>query len=1072
MLPWRFCADQEFLNRYTRTRGSSDVVRDRPHDVAAFPACTSGVSFSTPPTKTSRRTRCRFASPGSNPIQSLYLLVANMDVVKAIDTYITKMISVPSAMKVLLLDTHTTPIVSLASTQSTLLSHQVYLTDRIDNKKRDRMAHMKCVCFLKNSQESLEALEAELKEPKYGEYYLYFSNILTKTNIERLADADEYEVVREVQEYFADYAPLLPSLFSLNHTPSPTRPLYGQSPNTWDPKALELHVQGLISVLLSLKKKPVIRYERMSGMAKKLANEVQRRIQSESQLFDFRLTQVPPLLLILDRRNDPVTPMLSQWTYQAMVHELFGITNGRIDLSRVPDIRPELAEITLTTSTDPFFQAHHLSTFGDLGQSLKSYVQSYQARSLAQQPSSINSISDMKKFVEEYPEFRKLGGNVSKHVALVGELSRLVQKDKLLELGEVEQGLATSSGADIRSVQTFIADNAVSAFNKLRLIILYALRYQKTQASNIANLINLALQHGVSREDARLVYAVLNIAGADQRQDDLFSTETLLAIGRSALKGLKGVENVYMQHTPHLSETLEHLFKGRLKESSYPFTEGAGVNAGLQRPQDVIIFMIGGTTYEEARTISLLNQDPGSASAGMRLLLGGTCVHNTSSFLDMINSAASGFPASVYEPPPESASNAPALNLNLGGVSTMEDVKVKTRTGALLTLISAALILAITTMEFIDYRRVGIDTSVVVDRSRGEKLTVRMNVTFPRVPCYLMSLDVMDISGETQRDVSSNILKTRITGTGSVVPNSVSAELRNELDKLNEQRKEGYCGSCYGGLAPEGGCCNTCESVREAYVNKGWSFGNPDAIEQCAQEHWSERLEEQSTEGCNIAGRVRVNKVIGNIHLSPGKSFQSSASNIYDLVPYLKNDGNRHDFSHTIHEFAFSADDEYDIHKAKVSKAMKERVGMEGNPLDGYLARTSKAQYMFQYFLKVVSTQFRTLDGKVVNAHQYSVTHFERDLTKGQGGNSNDGVPIQHGVSGLPGAFFNFEISPIVVRHEETRQSFAHFLTSTCAIVGGVLTVASILDSILFATGKHLKHSAANGNGHTNGKLM
>jgi hypothetical protein len=104
----------------------------------------------------------------------------------------------------------------------------------------------------------------------------------------------------------------------------------------------------------------------------------------------------------------------------------------------------------LTTSTDPFFQAQYLSTFGDLGSSLKDYVQEYQSRSLAQSPSSINSIADMKRFMEEYPEFRKLGGNVSKHVALVGELSRLVGRDKLLEVGEVEQGLATSSGADFR----------------------------------------------------------------------------------------------------------------------------------------------------------------------------------------------------------------------------------------------------------------------------------------------------------------------------------------------------------------------------------------------------------------------------------------------------------------------------------------------------------------------------------------------------------------------------------------------------------------------------------------------
>ena len=38
---------------------------------------------------------------------------------------------------------------------------------------------------------------------------------------------------------------------------------------------------------------------------------------------------------------------------------------------------------------------------------------------------------------------------------------------------------------------------------------------------------------------SKLVYVLLNVAGADQRQDDLFSTESLLAKGRSALKGLK-----------------------------------------------------------------------------------------------------------------------------------------------------------------------------------------------------------------------------------------------------------------------------------------------------------------------------------------------------------------------------------------------------------------------------------------------------------------------------------------------------------------------------------------------------
>jgi vacuolar protein sorting-associated protein 45 len=53
-------------------------------------------------------------------------------------------------------------------------------------------------------------------------------------------------------------------------------------------------------------------------------------LQQESQLFEFKQPDSPPLLLILDRRNDPVTPLLNQWTYQAMIHELLGIKNNLV----------------------------------------------------------------------------------------------------------------------------------------------------------------------------------------------------------------------------------------------------------------------------------------------------------------------------------------------------------------------------------------------------------------------------------------------------------------------------------------------------------------------------------------------------------------------------------------------------------------------------------------------------------------------------------------------------------------------------------------------------------------------
>lgn len=122
-----------------------------------------------------------------------------MDVAKAVSAYIERIISSTAGMKVLLLDAETTPIISTSLTQSSLLSHEVYLTDRIDNTARDRMRHLKCIALLRPSAESIDAVVAELQTPKYSNYSLFFTNALKKSDIERLAEADEHDVVKEVQ---------------------------------------------------------------------------------------------------------------------------------------------------------------------------------------------------------------------------------------------------------------------------------------------------------------------------------------------------------------------------------------------------------------------------------------------------------------------------------------------------------------------------------------------------------------------------------------------------------------------------------------------------------------------------------------------------------------------------------------------------------------------------------------------------------------------------------------------------------------------------------------------------------
>lgn len=56
--------------------------------------------------------------------------------------------------------------------------------------------------------------------------------------------------------------------------------------------------------------------------------------QQESGLFDFRRTEVSPLLLVIDRRDDPLTPLLNQWTYQVFL--LVAIIFSKFFLREMP----------------------------------------------------------------------------------------------------------------------------------------------------------------------------------------------------------------------------------------------------------------------------------------------------------------------------------------------------------------------------------------------------------------------------------------------------------------------------------------------------------------------------------------------------------------------------------------------------------------------------------------------------------------------------------------------------------------------------------------------------------------
>ncbi|KAH7524422.1 hypothetical protein FEM48_Zijuj06G0117500 [Ziziphus jujuba var. spinosa] len=488
-----------------------------------------------------------------------------------------------------------------------------------------------------------------------------------------------------------------------------------------------------------------------------------------------------------------------------------------------------------------------------------------------------------------------------------------------------------------------------------------------------------------------------------------------------------------------------------------------------------------------------------------------------------------------------------------------EDFYSRTLSGGVITLASSIVMLLLFLSELRLYLHAVTETKLLVDTSRGETLRINFDVTFPALPCSILSLDAMDISGEQHLDVRHDIFKKRLDSHGNVIEARQDGIGAPKIEKPLQrhggrlEHNETYCGSCYGAEASDEECCNNCEEVREAYRKKGWAISNPDLIDQtklllfpldlhlnsisvsgkasnekldeivlfsllplslekqmepspgksyvgaqmcerraytndrgirvldetemiwnkiyssqlesfhviwmmenkyliCKREGFLQRVKDEEGEGCNIYGFLEVNKVAGNFHFAPGKSFQQSNMHVHDILAFQKDSFN---ISHKINRLAFG---DY------FPGAM--------NPLDGVHWSQETPSGMYQYFIKVVPTVYTDVNGHTIQSNQFSVTEHFRTSEIGN-------------LQFLPGVFFFYDLSPIKVTFTEEHISFLHFLTNVCAIVGvdqyffdvsslaivltrcmaivfglfctGVFTVSGILDSFIYHGQKAIK---------------
>eukprot|EP00812_Abedinium_dasypus_P012143 NODE_566_length_1478_cov_575.817990.p1 GENE.NODE_566_length_1478_cov_575.817990~~NODE_566_length_1478_cov_575.817990.p1 ORF type:complete len:398 (+),score=127.57 NODE_566_length_1478_cov_575.817990:149-1342(+) len=375
----------------------------------------------------------------------------------------------------------------------------------------------------------------------------------------------------------------------------------------------------------------------------------------------------------------------------------------------------------------------------------------------------------------------------------------------------------------------------------------------------------------------------------------------------------------------------------------------------------------------------------------------------------------------------------------------IQEFRVTTACGGYISVCSFCLIFLLFLSELSFSLQLHSKDEMLLDQNQHQKyLNISLDVTFPSVPCALLSMNLLDPKRANVMHVNHGIYKTRLSRSGEQLGQRIrdsfasvarsSAELVEEGSTASKLRAPHVtphlrCGSCFHSHLDEDDCCTTCDDVQKAFLQHGWDPKPADYVfGQCAQQAYL-TPEPEVGEGCRMEATLHVRKVASTIHLGVGRFVKADWLARKDRTEYV----NTLNLTHVINSIAFGPD------FPGLIRVLDGRVKNHHNP--------GQSEH-FQYEMHVIPTYYKEDGVDGIESHQYSVLEYVKSIDPRRG-KTDDQLAL--------GLWATYDFTPFEVRVTKTRQGFAHFATKCCAILGGIFAFSGMVDNFAYRIDQSLR---------------